>query len=233
MPPHDLYVEPFLGSGVVMKAKPPAARSIGVELDKAALAEFARLPIVKRQAIELVSGDALRFLRHGVDWATAGRALVYADPPYVLAARTSDKRYKFDFDDAAHRRLVAVLRELPCAVILSGYPSALYDELVGDWRTIEFQVMTRGGPRTERLWLNFPPGAVNWSRFAGTNFTDRQRIKRKAERWAAHYRRLPPGERLAVLAAILGEHGEKRPSQSPASMVAGAADKDGGDYGAP
>lgn len=34
MPPHDTYIETHLGSGAVMRAKPPAARSIGVEIDR-------------------------------------------------------------------------------------------------------------------------------------------------------------------------------------------------------
>jgi len=210
MPPHDTYIEAFLGSGVVMRAKPPAARTIGVELDPAPLAAFGALPFVQRQAardaVELYNADAVRWLRR-FDFASAGRVLVYADPPYVMAGRTSAKRYRFDFDDQAHRSLIATLRDLPCAVILSGYPSALYDELLGDWRQVEFQVMTRGGPRTEKLWLNYPAGDVAWATFAGANFTDRQRIKRKAARWAAHYAKLPSGERLAVLAALLGQHG--------------------------
>ncbi|EQD26003.1 phage DNA methylase, partial [mine drainage metagenome] len=40
-------------------------------------------------------------------------------------------------------------------------------------------------------------------RYAGKNFTDRQRIKRKAENWGRRYRALPPGERLAVLSALM------------------------------
>lgn len=228
MPPHDTYIEAFLGSGVVLRSKPPAARSIGIEIDPATFKDFARLPVAARDDVELVAGDAIRFLRR-FPFSQAGRVLVYADPPYVLAARTSSKRYRFDFDDQAHRTLIATLRDLPCAVILSGYPSALYDELVGDWRTIEFQVMTRGGPRSERLWLNFPAGDVQWARFAGANFTDRQRIKRKAANWARHYGRLPPGERLAVLSAILAAHGtDQEDARTPATVV---ATLDGPDYG--
>jgi hypothetical protein len=44
---------------------------------------------------------------------------------------------------------------------------------------------------------------VHWARFAGKNFTDRQRIKRKAETWARRYRAMPAPERLAVLAALM------------------------------
>jgi DNA adenine methylase len=35
------------------------------------------------------------------------------------------------------------------------------------------------------------------------DFTDRQRIKRKAARWQRMYRELPVGERMAVLAAVM------------------------------
>lgn len=44
MPPHRVYIEPFLGSGAVMRAKRPAAVNIGVDLDRAALREFRRRP---------------------------------------------------------------------------------------------------------------------------------------------------------------------------------------------
>ena len=50
---------------------------------------------------------------------------------------------------------------------------------------------------------------VHWPRYAGKNFTDRQRIKRKAENWAKRYQALPPAERLAVLSAMMAvEAGE-------------------------
>lgn len=201
MPPHDTYIETHLGTGAVMRAKPPAARTIGVEIDPATIASYP-----PPAGAELVHGDAAAFLR-GFDFAGAGRTLVYADPPYVLATRTSSKRYRFDYTDAQHRELLEVLRALPAAVIVSGYPSELYATELAGWRTFTFQAMTRGGPRTEQVWCNFPAGEVAHATFAGRNFTDRQRIKRKAARWARMYRELAPGERLAVLAAILAEHG--------------------------
>ena len=205
MPPHDTYIEAHLGSGVVMRAKPPAARQIGIDLDPGALLAFAAAG--GHAGIELHVANCIGFLER-FDFSGAGRVLIYADPPYVLATRSSAKRYLFDYADDDHRRLIACLRGVPAAVMISGYPSELYDELLADWRTFRFQAMTRGGPRTEQLWLNFPAGQVQWARFAGKDFTDRQRIKRKAARWAAHYRRLPAGERLAVLAALLEEHGD-------------------------
>lgn len=199
MPPHDTYIETHLGSGVVMRRKPPAGRSIGLEIDPQTIAAFG--PIADT---EIVQGDCVTFLR-AFDFASAGRVVIYADPPYLLSTRTSQHRYRCDYTEADHLRLLAALQTLPknVSVILSGYPSALYDHHLVGWRTIEFQVQTRGGPRTEKLWMNFEAGAVHWASFTGVNFTDRQRIKRKAETWARRYAGLSPGEQLAVLAAIL------------------------------
>lgn len=199
MPPHETYVELFAGSGAVLLRKPPAAVSFAVDLDRPSLRSIrAADPIVN-----CVHVDAFRFLDE-FDYGARGRVLIYADPPYLHSVRSSRHRYAHELDDRDHRRLIAKLRRVPASVILSGYPSPLYDRLLHDWHTLEFQAMTRGGPRTEKLWYNFEPSAVHWASWAGHNFTDRQRIKRKAARWAAHYQRLSVGERLAVLAAVLG-----------------------------
>lgn len=200
MPPHDTYIETHLGSGVVMRRKPAASiRSIGLEIDRETIDQFG--PI---DGAEIVNADCVTFLE-AFDFASAGRVVLYADPPYLLSTRTSRHRYRFDYTEADHLRLLATLKALPAnvVVILSGYPSPLYDRELPGWRTIEFQVSTRGTPRTEKLWMNFEPGATHWATFAGSNFTDRQRIKRKAASWATRFREMPPAERLAVLAAIL------------------------------
>lgn len=200
MPPHDTYIETHLGSGAILKRKPPCKRSIGIDLNCHVVEQFAGT-----DGIELYCCDAVEFLRQ-FDYKTAGRVLVYSDPPYLLETRTSRQRYEHEYTTDDHKSLLSTLAEIAkegVSVMLSGYPSALYDELLPDWRALEFQVMTRGGVRTEKLWLSFPASASHWSSFAGRNFTDRQRIKRKAQRWAENYQALSPSERLAVLAAIL------------------------------
>jgi len=201
MPPHDVYIEAFLGSGVVMRNKPPSMRSIGIDLDETVLSQ-GRYPDT-----ELHCGDAVSYLdTFDYGGSRKGRVLIYADPPFLLSTRTSTARYKFEYTDDDHHRLIECLKKLPASVMLSGYPSTLYDELLADWRSLEFQVMTRGGVRTEKLWMNYEADSVHWSTFAGQNFKDRQRIKRKAERWASNYAALPANERIAILAAMLDVH---------------------------
>lgn len=202
MPPHDTYIEPFVGSGAILARKGPAVRSIVLDKDPEVLRQHA-----DRRDVEAIHGCALEYLA-ALDLGGLGRVLIYADPPYLHSTRSSSKRYRHELSEADHVELAQVLVRLAAggaAIILSGYPSALYDQLFGDWNTRELQTMTRGGVRTEKLWFNFEPGAAHWSTFAGRNFTDRQRIKRKAARWAAKFVKLPSAERQAVLAALL-EH---------------------------
>lgn len=200
MPPHDTYIETHLGSGVIMRRKPSAMRSIGLEIDPETFAQFGQIDDVETYNVDCVS-----FLR-SFDFASAGRVLIYSDPPYVMATRAQrGPRYRFDYTDADHEALIETLGELPASVMISGYPSDLYARLLPEpkWRSLGYQVKTRGGPRTEMLWMNYAANAAHWADHAGIDFTDRQRIKRKAARWQRMYRDLPAGERMAVLAAIL------------------------------
>jgi len=205
MPPHETYIESHLGGGAIMKRKPPALRNIGIDLDSQAIAEFEC-----SYPVELINGCAHRFL---ADYDYQGSELVYSDPPYLRHSRTSGRRYRFDYDEQDHSELLELLKRLPCQVILSGYPSALYDALLKGWSSLELQVMNRAGVRTEKLWFNFTVDRVHWASYAGKNFTDRQRIKRKSVNWARRYQALPPAERLAVLAAMMAvEAREASPS---------------------
>jgi DNA adenine methylase len=195
MPPHDTYIESHLGGGAIMKRKPPARHNIGIDLDPRAIAAFQCT-----YPVELINGCAHRFLR---DYDYQGSELIYSDPPYLLRTRTSARRYRFDYEEQDHVELLELLKRLPCQVILSGYPSALYDDSLQGWGSIELQVMNQGGVRTEKLWFNFPVDRVHWASCAGRNFTHRQQIKRKAANWARRYEALPRAERLAVLAALM------------------------------
>ena len=58
MPPHDTYIETHLGSGVVMLRKPPALRSIGLEIDPETFATF-----TPDYPVELHNVDCIAFLR--------------------------------------------------------------------------------------------------------------------------------------------------------------------------
>ena len=195
MPPHCTYIETHLGGGAVMKRKPPALRNVGIDRDASALEKFEC-----DYPVELVHGCAHHFI---TQYEFQGSELIYADPPYLKSTRTSQRRYRFEYSRADHVELLSLLKGVACQVMVSGYPSALYDQELKEWDSVELQVMNQGGVRTEKLWINFTIDRVHWASFAGKNFTDRQRIKRKAASWGRRYERLPHGERVAVLAAMM------------------------------
>lgn len=102
--------------------------------------------------------------RDALDVITAyGRpdALLYVDPPYVLSTRHGEQ-YAHEMSDGQHEELLTALAKTPAAVVLSGYESDLYDDILTGWAKVRFaaNAMT-GGPRTEVAWLNFEqPGVL-------------------------------------------------------------------------
>ena len=88
--------------------------------------------------------------------------LHYVDPPYVHATRSLGNRYdlkhrmyRFELDDAAHLALLDALNELAGYVVLSGYPSPLYEAPLAGWRMMTCDALADGArPRTEAIWLN-------------------------------------------------------------------------------
>ena len=67
--------------------------------------------------------------------------------------------------EADHRELLRVLKGCQGQVMLSGYPSALYDRELDGWKPHVFDIANHAasgaekGRETEVLWCNFsPPG---------------------------------------------------------------------------
>lgn len=86
----------------------------------------------------------------------APTTLHYVDPPYVLETR-ADKSddYAHEMTDDDHAELLTFLRGLRGMVILSGYPCALYDDGLPDWRRVERKALADGAKeRTEVIWIN-------------------------------------------------------------------------------
>lgn len=206
IPPHRVYLEPFVGGGAVFRAKAPAASSVLNDLDPA-VAEHWRRSTTDRADVEVLHGCALELLS-SFPWR--GDEFVYLDPPYHPDSRACASIYRCEMDDGGHRALLAMLELLPVRWALSGYRCALYDDAASrlGWRRIDFNAMTRGGVRTESLWMNYgaPARLADYS-YAGSDFRDRQRIKRKVERWLAKLDALEPVERNALLSAMGDRYG--------------------------
>jgi DNA adenine methylase len=197
-PPHRTYIEPFLGSAAVMRRKKPAANNIGYDLDAV---------LVHRAALAM-TGDYLFYTGDGLKAIRAEQhtqdTLIYCDPPYPFDARQRHRRiYKHEMSIDQHVELLATLRMLPCMIQLSSYNHPMYSEMLRGWRCVTFTAMTRGGPATEYLWMNYPPPqALHDYRYLGDGFRERERIKRKTARMLARLAKLPELERLALSSAM-------------------------------
>ena len=208
MPPHRVYLEGFGGTGAVFFRKRPAAINVIIERDDWAAAQL-RASV---QAFDLSRPAADYVVIEGdvFDYAAGLLAmpdlLAYFDPPYVMSTRRSQRAiYTYKFNDADHERLASTVTHssVRACIMISGYAGSLYEVLFKGWRRQEFTVGTRRGQALESVWCNFaPPAELHDARFVGKNFTDRQRVQRKAKRWARRLLAMPPGERAAVLEEV-------------------------------
>jgi protein gp37/site-specific DNA-adenine methylase len=86
--------------------------------------------------------------------------LSYIDPPYMHGTRTTRDAYEYEMTDADHAALLDVLLSCRGAVVLSGYPSELYDTRLAGWRRIVIEMPNHAGQsktkerRQEVLWIN-------------------------------------------------------------------------------
>jgi DNA adenine methylase len=85
----------------------------------------------------------------------------YADPPYLHETRTAPNAYAFEMLEQDHQELLDVVRQCKGKVMLSGYPSTLYDSALAGWKrhTYDLPNNAAGGTKkdreTEVLWCNF------------------------------------------------------------------------------
>lgn len=186
-----------------MRLKKPAAASIGIDADAAVINNFKDEVQDEVPNLKLFWGDAISYL---LGWPPDKDTLVYLDPPYLMSTRSCKRPiYEYEFySDQRHIRLLEIIKQLNCMVIISGYYSDLYSEQLQGWRTATFQAQTRGGrTATEWVWMNYPaPLELHDYRYLGQNFRERERIKRKQARWKNRLAIMPDLERHALLSAI-------------------------------
>lgn len=83
--------------------------------------------------------------------------LIYCDPPYVLGTRHG-KQYRVEMNDNDHTKLLEVLKAHKGPVLISGYESKLYSDILQGWyreeTTCYSQVCSK---KKEILWMNYRP----------------------------------------------------------------------------
>ena len=108
-----------------------------------AAARLKEVQIENRPALDLIK----RFNHENV--------LIYADPPYLLETR-GGKQYRHEMTEQDHLELLEALKQHSGYVILSGYPSEMYDRELRGWSIVHRKSYNQNADkRTEALWCNF------------------------------------------------------------------------------
>lgn len=92
----------------------------------------------------------------------AETTLHYVDPPYVhdtrYAGAKTGRVYRHEMNDDQHAELLETLLGLSGMVMLSGYQSDLYEDVLTGWKKVEIKARISSGrgtdTRTECLWMN-------------------------------------------------------------------------------
>lgn len=225
IPPHKIYIEPFFGGGTIMKMKRRARLNIGSDIDGDVINAFAAenpdsqiydllnpTPVdfiaAEDGCIHLVMADAMDMIAKFKD---NPNAQIYLDPPYLGRTRAGGFRHIYKHEmlyPTEHRSLLNLIADAKAKILISGYADPLYDEMLADWNTESFTAQTRSGKAaTEWLWFNYDrPTELHDYRYLGDDYRERERIKKKKNRWVAKFRDMPEMERQAILWAM-GEAG--------------------------
>jgi DNA adenine methylase len=108
------------------------------------------------RGVEICQAPAVEVIREhdGLD------VLHYCDPPYLHSTRTARDTYRFEMTTAEHVELLDVLSDCRGTVVVSGYPSPLYNARLVGWRRITFDMPNHSGQgrskqrREEVIWIN-------------------------------------------------------------------------------
>ena len=83
--------------------------------------------------------------------------LIYCDPPYMLETRHG-KQYKCEMDETEHEELLALLLNHKGPVIISGYETALYNNMLAGWNKEETTTYSQvNSKKREVIWMNYEP----------------------------------------------------------------------------
>lgn len=107
------------------------------------------------KGVQIECDDALKVIKR----FDTEKTLFYVDPPYVSSSRGHrwrDAAYRMEYTDQEHEQLARVLRQVKGFVVLSGYPSELYDRLYKGWSVVERSISKDNGKSVgiERLWIS-------------------------------------------------------------------------------
>lgn len=202
IPPHRVYVEPFLGGGAVMRYKRPAKHNLGFALDRRVLKAWEDAP--RWCTVSCANGlDKLESMLQ-VPLGKPNEVFILIDAPYRHESTRTSARYNFSFTHEDQLRLLSIARKLPAMVMVCHMPDLVYENGLQGWRTLQYQSKGRRGLYWEQVWMNYPePTALHDYRYLGSDYRERELVRDRINRRLRDLASLPPLERMAVLDRML------------------------------
>lgn len=80
---------------------------------------------------------------------------IYCDPPYLQDLRKKNL-YAHEMKQEDHERLLEILVNSSSKILLSGYDSELYNDILKGWNSATIKTTVQMGlSRTEKIWFNY------------------------------------------------------------------------------
>lgn len=130
---------------------------------------------------------------------------VFADPPYMFSTRRSRKKYyKHEFNDDDHIKFLTRVHSLKCMCMITHPENDLYNEFLESWFKIPMRYQTRGGMFEDCIYLNYNSCSIELYNYSciGSNFIERQQIKRKRANFIKKFEALSFHEQRAIMQHI-------------------------------
>lgn len=117
------------------------------------------LPAVasRLKRVVVLNDDAIKVIAR----EDSANTLFYLDPPYVHDTRVTTSDYDHEMTLAEHCQLLDLIVQLQGKVMLSGYPSKVYDDALSDWERVSIKIDNKASSaskkpvKTECIWMNF------------------------------------------------------------------------------
>lgn len=81
---------------------------------------------------------------------------IYIDPPYMRGTRVKKKQYTHKMTDEQHMKLLQIVKESDCKIMISAYENELYNNTLVDWRKEHKNTTSEcSRKRTEVIYMNY------------------------------------------------------------------------------
>lgn len=202
IPKSDIYIEGFLGlSGVFSNiVNDENSKYIGFDLLPEIIDRWNKI----RKPNEFFFNSCYSHIANILSMFPEEKKFVHFDPPYRKTR--SPKLYVHDLKtDDDFLKLINFIKSIQksCSIVISHPKDELFDILLNEngWSFIYFETNTRNGLIPNGCYINYDSCNIELADYSyiGQDFTDRQRIQRKLDRYQNKINSLPIDERKALL----------------------------------